>query len=507
MKLQIVHLESHEDLASAKDRLAWAKADHLLFVWPRHGQILQRQLDLVLLQREANRRGLNLGLLTHDPLVRDNARRIGLPLFDELDEASQEDWQPPTESGKDLETAPLVAEPPLSEGEPRTRRARGVAIGRDRPTWMRVLSLGVGLVALASLLLVSVHSATVEFEPRTRTRQTTLTLVLDESLEPEEIGADRIPAYPHEVKVSVQVMESASGLERFPAGLASGEVVFTNLTAKAIEIPAGTSIRITGLESPRFQTLSPASLPAAEGSEVSVVAEAVDPGLEGNVDAGLIDAVDGNLGLSVAVENPEPFSGGDLASQPIVTEGDLDRAMTAAAKQLLEIARPELEAALPEGQVLIPATMRIRVPTDYQADRVPGEAALSVRLTMTATVEATAYRPLEARRALSEEARSSRPVGWGIRPNSVSAAEITALPLEEGLEAVAIRGTWEVYDQTELQKIPALLRGLAKEQASQRLEDRFGIRHFGIEVRPRVLNRLPLLPTQIHVVPSWPQGE
>src|SRR5579871_2528125 len=95
MRLQIVQLESYDDVASVRDRLSFVQADRVLLVWPKSGTVLDRKLDLVLIQRAATRDGLRLGLVTQDAEVRCNATELNVPVFDTVDAGSRIRWKRP----------------------------------------------------------------------------------------------------------------------------------------------------------------------------------------------------------------------------------------------------------------------------------------------------------------------------------------------------------------------------------------------------------------------------
>jgi len=44
MKIQIIQLEKHDDVISARDKMAWCKAPRILLVYPRGSRILTRQV-------------------------------------------------------------------------------------------------------------------------------------------------------------------------------------------------------------------------------------------------------------------------------------------------------------------------------------------------------------------------------------------------------------------------------------------------------------------------------
>ena len=92
MKTQLVHLESHDDLISIRDKMAWAKTPRILLVWPRSERVDVRPLDLQLLRRHARSLGSELGLVTHDAEIRAAARQMKLAVFSTAGEAQRKPW-------------------------------------------------------------------------------------------------------------------------------------------------------------------------------------------------------------------------------------------------------------------------------------------------------------------------------------------------------------------------------------------------------------------------------
>src|SRR6185503_20100483 len=92
MKTQLVHLESHDDLISIHDKMAWAKTPRILLVWPRSQRVDVRPLDLQLLRRHAGSLGAELGLITHDGEILAAARQMKLPVFSTSSEAQLKPW-------------------------------------------------------------------------------------------------------------------------------------------------------------------------------------------------------------------------------------------------------------------------------------------------------------------------------------------------------------------------------------------------------------------------------
>src|SRR5215475_11350790 len=95
MKLQIIQLEPYDDVISVRDRLAFVKTERVLLVWPRSGSILKRKLDLVLIQRESQRRGARLALVTNDLDVIEYATELNISTFDSVNASYKAKWRRP----------------------------------------------------------------------------------------------------------------------------------------------------------------------------------------------------------------------------------------------------------------------------------------------------------------------------------------------------------------------------------------------------------------------------
>src|SRR5258708_30758516 len=95
MKLQVIQLEPYDDVTSVRDRLAFVRTERVLLVLPRTATILKRKLDLVLIQREAARRGARLALITRDLDVIDNASELNISTFSSVRASQRGTWKPP----------------------------------------------------------------------------------------------------------------------------------------------------------------------------------------------------------------------------------------------------------------------------------------------------------------------------------------------------------------------------------------------------------------------------
>ena len=93
MKTTLLHLESHDNLVSIRDRMSWAKTPRILLVWPNRGGVDVRPLDLTLLRRHAQTLGAEVGLVTRDAGIWWAAREQKIPCFRTSKQAQIKEWQ------------------------------------------------------------------------------------------------------------------------------------------------------------------------------------------------------------------------------------------------------------------------------------------------------------------------------------------------------------------------------------------------------------------------------
>ena len=92
--MKIIPLDSDDDITSICDRLDWAGESQVVLVLPEDGGALREGLDLVRLRRHADRRRLDVGLVTAVPDITRQAKALGLPVFISVETAehSRRGW-------------------------------------------------------------------------------------------------------------------------------------------------------------------------------------------------------------------------------------------------------------------------------------------------------------------------------------------------------------------------------------------------------------------------------
>ncbi len=391
MKDHILHLHANDDFASARDKIGWAQAERVVLVWPPRGQPLSRRLDLVLLQRHADRLGARLGFVTDDPFVADLAADLGIPIFSSVEASHLERW-----AYRRPAALPPRPEPPADLAPPPDSDLAGFVW----PGWVygllrlepvgRALVFLVALVAVVALALYTLPSATITLAPASQTVRAPIEIVADPS-QPQPDAVKRIiPARVVEIRVRTSVSALTSGLQEQPSTRATGAVAFTNRRASPVTIPKGTVVRTTGGATVRFATTQLAITAAEQGGSVTVPIEALDPGPLGNVDAEKINAVDGPIAFDLFVVNPEPTSGGAVLTVAAVTEADQAALREQALDQLRQQALAAMQGQIGENEFLAPDTLRVVGAPQETFSHFVGEKADTLTLDMQATMSATA---------------------------------------------------------------------------------------------------------------------
>lgn len=401
MKEQILHLDPHDDFNSARDKMGWTQTQRVLLVWPPQGQVLTRRLDLLLLYRHAYRLGAHLALITTDPAIREHAQDLGLPVFPSLTASRRQKWR-----SRPVRLAPARQRPapPVDRLRPPKPFYQDWAL----PPWavwsFKTFCLILSLGALVLLALALLPSATITLTPATRP----FTLQVDIVADPEatEPAAGVIPARQVYAEVEGVGQIATTGLKDVPSAPATGLVVFTNLVGTAATIPQGTGLRTTSGAAIRFVTTRAASLEARLGATVEVPIRAEDPGPAGNVAPAQINAIDGPLGLQLAVTNLAATAGGAVTQDYAVTLADREQLRAQLLDQLGQTALGTIEAQLQPGEFLandsVALADAIRESYSHSVGEVTDILTLTLRIAATGLSMNEAEARIVAQAALTE---------------------------------------------------------------------------------------------------------
>jgi len=276
-------------------------------------------------------------------------------------------------------------------------------------------------------------------------------------------------------------------------------VVFRNLTQQSETIPVGALVSAGGVQ---FATTKEGEIEGGVGKEIELPIEAVEGGLAGNVEAETIDAIEGRLGLSLSVTNPEPTSGGRERSSLQASDADRARAKDLLMKFLDDEARAEFLNENESGDVLFDETISASQILLEEFDPPAGAAGTTLTLTMQVEYSARYASASDLRQLASLALNASLPSGFRAASDSVSIESGGAPSLsEDGSARWQIRAEREIVQSIDPAQVAALIRGLSVDKAQSLLEKSFEWEDKPVVTMfPSWWKWIPLVPFRIEVV-------
>lgn len=505
-----IQLDSNEDIPSVRDRLSFIRGQRVLLIWPEQGTALTRKIDLVLVQREARRRIIQLALVTHDESVINHANELGISTFETIKEAEKSRWKrgrtkvfinryhKPEDSPEPDDLMPVAS---------RIRKPR-----KGLPTVARVLIrvcvLAVVIGVVLGTLYVTLPSATVTLAMAQETIQVETTITADPNVLDIDVENRVIPATRFQVTVQTVQQIETTGSQEGSSTRAIGVVTFSNDTDTVVTIPIGTQIRTNTASQVVFETTSIAIVPPNDSIDnVPIIAAEDFSGTIGNVAAGAINTVIGDLSDSISVSSDVPTSGGANQAFNVVTAEDRDRLRGIARQFLQGVAYSEIEADLTDTQTIIIESLNI--PEELMRDdwisfsHSIGDITELLTLDMRVIVEALVIDDRFAQQIVFAQVSADIPEGMSLNPESflylrgpvietdtenrttfrafgegIASAQLDRFALQSDL-------TGRPFDNA--QRVIAATTDIAPNSQVQ------------ISIWPSWFNRMPLLPVRINV--------
>jgi len=491
LKTKIITLESHDDLISVRDRLSWAKTPRILLVWPKYEKVTLRLLDLKVLQRHADSLGAQLGLVTRRANVRRDAESLGIPVFKSTADAQKQAWASPEPRVQRI--------PPPPRRDLRQMRDE---IYEKEPAWRtsllgRVITFTAGVMAVLALAGLFVPRAAVTLHPEVWSES----IVIPVSASPQNEAVSitgGIPARMLSTTVEMEESKTVTSRIALPSAKAGGTVQFRNLTENEVEIPAGTIVATETLI--RFVTLEDASLPAGVDETVDIRIEALSAGSQGNVEAEEIVAVEGPLGLSVAVTNLEETSGGTDSSVIGATDEDRAALRDDILKTMHGAAEMQLRGSISADDMLLLDTLEIKDILLEEFSPPSGESGRTLTLTMQAEFTARVISASDLSQLASTTLGVSIPQGFSPLDELTFSPRTDPVTDEFGVTHFDLEVKQTAIRELDAFRVFSLIRGLAPSEAKPELMRAFPLREEPqIVLTPSWWRWLPLIPFNLSV--------
>jgi hypothetical protein len=312
-----------------------------------------------------------------------------------------------------------------------------------------------------------------------------------------------VPAREKRVIVDGSHSAIVTGKAVAPQSNARGFVVFRNLTQQGVTIPAGTVVRTADAPAVRFATTREADLEEGVGAQLEIPVEAVEGGRAGNVEAETIVVVEGPLGLSLSVTNPEPLTGGREVPSVQASDADRERAKKELMRKLETEALSQLAGELERGDVLFEDTFEASQILSEMYDPPPGAAG--TKLTVTMQVEfASLYASASDLTELAWLAlNASLPSGFLPAASETLILKPVTDPIrnDDGFIRWNVRAERHIVREVSTPQVTQMIQGVGSRRAQSLLEDGLPLEDSPrITLTPQWWPWVPIVPFRISVV-------
>ncbi|MDY7039939.1 MAG: baseplate J/gp47 family protein [Chloroflexota bacterium] len=500
---QIIYLEVDDDITTIRNRLEWAQAPRVLLVIPRDCKSLHRALDFKLLRRHVDALGIEVALVSKDPVVQDLAYEHKFSIFTTTKRGQRARWRKVDED--DL---------PRPPSRPRPRRLMWPAL-EDNPSFRRnlkiarqVLASGVFIFIVGILLAVAyliIPGARIVLMPASEVVSVTVPLTVSPAVETVDATQLLLPAQAIEARVEDRAHIPTTGTKDAPDAPATGTVVFINRSATSVTVPKGTAVSTSAGTPIRFLTLEDVTLPPTMGSIGRVGVQAAEPGLIGNVGVNLINRVEGPVAVKVRVTNDEPTGGGTVKQVGMVTPADKERLRALLLQQLQQKAYAAMTAELDEDEFVPVESLQVEIILVENYDKFVEEEAETLGLEMRASISGLIIDETDALPLVQEVLRSQLRSGFDLLPETcrLQLGQVTGVREEDRAVQFIVEGTGVMAARMDIPIIQEAIRGRTPEFALDYLRTNVPLRaEPQVDLSPEWLpvKRIPWLPLRINVV-------
>lgn len=463
MKTQIITLESHDDLISVRDRMAWAKAPRILLVWPKFEKVTLRPTDLKVLQHHAQYLGADLGVVTLRSDIRRDAIGFGLPVFSTTAQAQREAWPARPEIQK---IRPRESKPDLralqEKAHPQEARWRSNPI-------VRIAAFALGVLAVLAVAVLFLPRANVIIVPQSQVQSVTVPISASPDVQAVQLTGS-VPSHQTTVQVEDSQTITITSQGSVPQDKAEGIARFNNLTQTDLTIPAGTVVYTIGSPGIRFLTVNTTHLPAGPTHFVEVPIVAEQAGTAGNVPAGAIQAIQGNLSLSCSVTNPDPTSGGTDLNATAAADADRQRLHDAVMADIEKAAQQQLMNSIGPKDLLLLNTIQSGQPLQEVYDPPAGQPGRTLKLTMEIQYSAQYISAQDLTQLAQTVLDGSLPAGFVARPYTLTYVAVNQPVMDDsGASHFTLQAGRILVRQIEPWRVANLVRGLSPETAVEAL--------------------------------------
>jgi hypothetical protein len=494
MKTTLIQLDENDDILSIKDKMQWNSSQRILLVIPHNNKCIHRCIDIVLLQRVAQKNGSQFAISTSQRYLHGLGKLTGVKVFSTVLAAQKQVWP----------EIPEGVQRPKSHTRKESFQIKEYLANRKRekliPSWQKFLFFSLGALTPLALVLILVPHATISLYPA----QTVQKLNLDFTASPAFSMASvegKLPAYPQAMTLSAIESIPTTGQTNIPDQFAKGSIRITNLTENNIYLPAHSRLYIDGFPNLQFQTLSEVKIPAGKGQFVDVPILSITAGEVGNLPPLSINSIAEPFGALLQVANLTSISGGTDILVKAVSAQDIQLLKSKISQRLQSEALINTESLSAKGEQAVPKSL-ILVSETINTNLNIGDPGDQLTMEMTANYQFMAIRQDEINQLASTYATISIPPGYQQVAGSLhmNTPVITSFETDNQLIHGQIGISQLIQSSMDRNKLTSAILGKTRKQALKTIESYVAmVQPPTITLSPAFWFWIPLIPGQIEI--------
>lgn len=449
--------------------------------------------SLSLLMREADRQGVMLALITKDAEARENARELGISVFDSLSIAERSRWQP-IRRRKIEHRPPVGYETLVIERESLHPSKKGTMLHEVG----QVVLFLISLLSLAAIALFLVPSAMVKISLTKTIQEMTFTV----QVSPKASSVNLAGTLPGEV-MTLELSDTKTGVSsnktRVGTVPAEGVITLKNLSAQTIPVPKGTAFLHSTPTEMSYISLEDATLNGGVNQEVNIKVVALQAGEEGNLPAGSAFVPQAAWSGNVQALSLDSFGGGVSVDSPSPSEEDYARLREEMMDGLKKQAAASILAGKQNGTTLIPQSLSILKTSEVRSTE-PGLPADHFTLEIKVVFSGLTYRQSDVISLAQRVLAVNLPQGFLPVKETLVVSSSSDINESAGEFIWEVRARQMVMKQIPEDSLSDTLAGMPVDQARDFLSAHVNMEAPPeIEVSPHGWKLMPLTPFRIQV--------
>lgn len=484
---QVITLDRNDNILKVRSQVEWSDGRRIILVVPRGAKAFDSEYQFRLIHRWADESDVMVALVSDALGVREMAGPAGIPVFPTVEAAQRARWKWTRNSGVLVRRSTALDE---EEPKPRTPLLDRLGlVGIQLAVTVALFGIGALILLIAAVLLVP--SARITISPGSETVNDEREVILDPSVTTVDMINGVLPATSFRREISGTASIATTKVATAPADYASGEVVFTNLAGTPATIPAGTIVETSSGVTVRFSTTVQAELPAGYNARVTVPVRALEAGPIGNVRALQINVIEGPLGATARVINPNPMSAGSIKQVHVVSFEDKARLREKLSQELHQAAITRLQESVGEGTLILPASVQVSILTE-SFDHLVDDPADTLSLHVEAVATGYAVDRADLEKFAEAILENKMPPGYSVLPGTLVVDPNPDARVEGSAVIFRMKSSFQITPQVQAGDILKGLTGKTPEDAAALIAKRIKLAEPPkIEISPSWWTRMP----------------